>query len=128
MMRFWKLVQEKGFTMDENPTFDLWRIVASGEVKGFYTINRIIYFSDWMLESRELDDNSDTRSLMSSTSTRISVDYMENLIEKYKCKMVRDSTTKIYPLVWRQFNKFLIRLDSWPKNWEDKTALFNHQL
>ena len=26
--------------------------------------------------------------------------------------------------VWRQFNAFLLRLDKWPKLWEEKTAMF----
>ena len=36
----------------------------------------------------------------------------------------RDSTSKTYLSVWRQFNKFLISLDVKPKLWEDRTTLF----
>ena len=36
----------------------------------------------------------------------------------------RDSTAKNYLSVWRQFNKFLINLDSKPALWEDRTTLF----
>ena len=36
----------------------------------------------------------------------------------------RDSTTKVYLSVWRQFNAFLVRLDAKPKFWEDRTTLF----
>ena len=49
---------------------------------------------------------------------------MRNIIEKLKCKRVRDTTTRNYQSVWHQFNMFLIRLDSMPKDWEDRTALF----
>ena len=36
----------------------------------------------------------------------------------------RESTNKNYLSVWRQFNKFVIRLDVKPNSWEDKTSLF----
>ena len=49
---------------------------------------------------------------------------MTNIIEKLKGKNVRGSTSKNYLAIWRIFNKFIIKLDKRPDNWEDKTALF----
>ena len=45
---------------------------------------------------------------------------MENL----RSKCVRDSMAKNYFGIWRNFNKFLIRLDSKPPSWEEKVALY----
>ena len=36
----------------------------------------------------------------------------------------RSSTTRTYLSIWRQFKKFVIRLDVKPKTWEDKVTLF----
>ena len=36
----------------------------------------------------------------------------------------RDSTAKTYLSIWRQFNKFLVKLDIRPRLWEDRTTLF----
>ena len=36
----------------------------------------------------------------------------------------RNSTAKTYYSVWKQFNKFLIKLDVMPDSWEDRTSLF----
>ena len=36
----------------------------------------------------------------------------------------RDSTSKTYLSIWRQFNKFLVQLDNKPKFWEDRATLF----
>ena len=37
---------------------------------------------------------------------------------------MRDSTYKNYLAVWRNFNKFLIRLDKRPRLWEERVLLF----
>ena len=49
---------------------------------------------------------------------------MLNIIDRLKSKRVRDSTSKNYLTVWRQFNKFIIRLDRKPEKWEDRASLF----
>ena len=36
----------------------------------------------------------------------------------------RDSISKIYLSIWRQFNRFIMKLDRKPKLWEDRTTLF----
>ena len=41
-----------------------------------------------------------------------------------KANSIRESTKLNYVVIWRQFNTFLIRLDSKPKFWEDKLSLF----
>ena len=45
---------------------------------------------------------------------------MKNLMTKQH----RDSTAKTYLSIWRQFNKFLIKLDRKPRLWEGRTTLF----
>ena len=60
----------------------------------------------------------------SSDSGRISVKTIENIIEQFKTKQCRETTAKNYTRIWRIFNKFLVKLDSMPKDWEDRTSLF----
>ena len=45
-------------------------------------------------------------------------------MERLKSQSVRDSTAQNYLGIWRNFNKFLIRLDRKPKSWEERTALY----
>ena len=60
----------------------------------------------------------------SSSSSRISTRSIELLIERLMNKQTRDSTTRTYLSIWRQFNKFLITLDILPSAWEDRATLF----
>ena len=64
------------------------------------------------------------KSSSKSDDSRISVHDMNNIVQKLMMRQHRDSTTKIYLSVWRQFNKFLVKLDARPKFWEDRTMLF----
>ena len=59
-----------------------------------------------------------------STSSTISSKYIEVVIDKLRNKQLRDSTTENYLAIWRNFNKYLIRLDRKPKLWEDRTVMF----
>ena len=45
-------------------------------------------------------------------------------MERLKTVQVAESTRKNYFSVWRSFNKFLIKLDKKPDNWEDRIMLF----
>ena len=49
---------------------------------------------------------------------------MERIVDKLMMTQHRDSTSRTYLSVWRQFNKFVISLDKKPKLWEDRTTLF----
>ena len=49
---------------------------------------------------------------------------MERIVNNLMTKQHRDSTSKTYLSVWRQFNRFVISLDRKPKLWEDRTTLF----
>ena len=65
----------------------------------------------------------------SSSSSRISVEYVNTILERLKNKQTRDSTANNYPCVWRQLNKFIINLDYRHNiSWEEKTALFGAYL
>ena len=46
------------------------------------------------------------------------------ILDKLKYQQNRESTTKTYLAVWRQFNKFLLNLDRMPDTWEFRTILF----
>ena len=67
---------------------------------------------------RILGGKSDT------SSSTISMKHMTSILEKLKSQQTRQSTSKNYLSVWRQFNSFLIKLDVKPDAWEDRTQLF----
>ena len=45
-------------------------------------------------------------------------------MDRLKYQQVRQSTCDTYLRIWRQFNNFIIKLDTKPESWEDRTALF----
>ena len=49
---------------------------------------------------------------------------MRLIIEKLRNQKHRDSTQQNYYTVWKLFNKFLMRLDKKPENWNDRLVLF----
>ena len=65
-----------------------------------------------------------------SQSSKISIDYVNNILDRLGAKQTRDSTAKAYLCVWRQLNKFIISLDTKGKllSWEERTALFGAYL
>ena len=67
--------------------------------------------------------NKGNTSSQSSSSKRSTAD-IERIVNQLLLKQHRDSTSKMYLSVWRQFNKFVISLDRKPKLWEDKATLF----
>ena len=72
---------------------------------------------------------SDSESSKSSQSSRISYEYVNNVLERLKNKQTRDSTANNYLSIWRHLNRFLISLDSRQNmSWEDRTALFGAYL
>ena len=66
---------------------------------------------------------------MSSQSSRISADYINDIIDRLQFRQTRNSTANTYLIVWRQLNKFVISLDSKEHlSWEQKTAMFGAYL
>ena len=63
-------------------------------------------------------------SKSSSSSSTISTSDMLRIIERLKGQQNRPSTNKNYLTIWRQFNKFVIRLNIKPSLWEDRVALY----
>ena len=59
-----------------------------------------------------------------STNSSISTRDMQMIVDRLRSQQYRDSTKKNYYVVWRLFNKFVIRLDNKPTNWEDRLTLF----
>ena len=49
---------------------------------------------------------------------------MEKLVDRLLMVQHRDSTSKTYLSIWRQFNKFIVNLDKKPELWEDRAMLF----
>ena len=68
-------------------------------------------------------NDSDSATTSSATS-KISTRNLKLIMDKLKCKTVRDTTAKNYFAIWRLFNNFLIRLDNRPESWEERTSLF----
>ena len=60
----------------------------------------------------------------SSEASKLSTASIQGIIEKLKSRQNRSSTMKTYLSVWRQFNKFVIRLDVKPNSWEERASLF----
>ena len=60
----------------------------------------------------------------SSNSSRILTQHMQNIVEKLLSKQTRESTARNYLSIWREFNKFIVKLDVIPKFWEDRATLF----
>ena len=69
-------------------------------------------------------DNTLLNLCTSSNSSKISTKCVENIMNKLLANQNRDSTSKIYLAIWRQFNKFVIKLDQKPPSWEDRVNLF----
>ena len=61
----------------------------------------------------------------SSTSSKISSVEMASILEELEFRAGnRDNTVATYRRVWKSFNRFLIKLDKIPRDWEDRTGLF----
>ena len=60
----------------------------------------------------------------SSTSSSISHQEMERIVDKLKSGRCRDTTKKNYLAIWRIFNQFFIKLDDKPSDWESRLTLF----
>ena len=80
----------------------------------------IIHSSTWFHLWKCLDISDQPES----ESSVISTEYMERVLEKLKQKKNRDSTKAIYHNVWRNFNRFVLRLDKRPKFREERVQLF----
>ena len=60
----------------------------------------------------------------SSTSSKISTADVQRVIDRLLSNQTRQSTSKTYLRIWRQFNKFIINLDQKPPSWEIRAMLF----
>ena len=79
--------------------------------------DHLIYFTGCC--NRRLKD---TQS--SSESSRISTRSVQLIINKLIGQSTRSSTSKSYLNIWRQFNKFVINLDTKHSCWKDRVQLF----
>ena len=60
----------------------------------------------------------------SSDNSRISTSAMYNILDRLKRNRNRQSTKDNYFTIWRLFNRFVLKLDNIPDNWEDRVYLF----
>ena len=63
-------------------------------------------------------------SSRTSDSSTISSAYVSQLLERFKNQRVKEPTALNYHGIWKNFNKFLIRLDTRPDTWEEKVAWY----
>ena len=68
--------------------------------------------------------NRRNASSSTSSSERISIDYLNRTLENLKTHKHRSTTAKSYYNTWKNFNKFLIRLDKMPEKWEHRLAAY----
>ena len=61
---------------------------------------------------------------LGSDDSRLSTSYLANVLEELKTQGHQSSTKKMYYGVWKNFNKFLIKLDWMPPEWEIRVGLF----
>lgn len=66
----------------------------------------------------------------SSGAERISMDRIFAIIERLKANQTRASTAKNYHMIWKSFNKFLLRLTTHSEkySWEERAAFFGAYL
>ena len=65
----------------------------------------------------------------SSNSAKISTQQVQRILESLNNQQTRQSTTNNYLSIWRNFNKFLLRLDKKVTgSWEERVALFGAHL
>ena len=58
------------------------------------------------------------------TNSTISSSEIRRIVDKLSMNRCRDSTKGTYYRIWRIFNRFILRLDAKPSNWEDRIVLF----
>ena len=64
----------------------------------------------------------------SSCTEKISTQRFNLILERLKANQNRKSTQKNYHTIWRQFGKFLIKLDEIPLSWEQRLCLYGTYL
>ena len=61
----------------------------------------------------------------SSSSSKIPIIEINQILQRLKDKGGnRDKMRENYHRIWKAFNQFLVKLDRWPKFWEDRVSLF----
>ena len=78
-----------------------------------------LYITD---KTRQVDWKS--LSSQSNKDYRLSAQHFREILDKLKDQKHTSSTKKMYYGVWKNFNKFIVRLDQIPENWEEKIALY----
>ena len=61
---------------------------------------------------------------VSSTASTISTTAIEGIIDLLKQNRVRNSTMTNYYVIWKHFNKFIVKLDRKLGTWEERLTLY----
>ena len=68
------------------------------------------------------------KTALNDSSSRLSCEDLNLILERIKTLKYTESTKKMYQIVWRKFNHFLLMLDYIPKEWETRMSLFSAHL
>lgn len=84
------------------------------------TINHIVgtCFGDRVTNYTEEDWTS------SSDNSKISVEFLERVVDELDVQAVEDSTLRSYTVAWHGFNDFYIDLDNKDITWEHRLELY----
>ena len=100
------------------------RIIGSTKLFSTFIFTVITGKCVFKQRSKQASSRSSTTSTSSSTNSRLSTKFFKQIVEKLRLERHRDSTRNNYYCIWKHFNKFFIRLDIRPKEWEDQLVLF----
>ena len=77
-----------------------------------------VYFCCAVISQKKTSNGSST------TTSSISLRAMDNILQQLKQMQHRDSMCSNYYGIWKNFNKFILRLDIKPTNWEDQLVMY----
>ena len=77
-----------------------------------------------LITGRKRTKRSTTSSSKSSNASMILTLGMQRIVEKLKTQRHCGTTRANYYNIWKSFNRFFLRLDTKPDNWEDRIIWF----
>ena len=89
----------------------------------YLKVHNVLLFCLIFIAERLTVGKKSSRSSSSGNST-ISTREIQAIIDKLRNSKYRATTERNYQCVWICFNKFFVRLDRKPTNWEDRLVLF----
>ena len=92
--------------------------------------NRLVINIEFSIFTGQRKSKTKSTTTSSTDSSRMTVQYINQILEKLKATQTRKSTMNNYHSIWRHFNNFLIELNlsETPTSWEERTVLFGTHL